>query len=266
MARRQEKIVMVTAYDYRSAVIAEEAGVDIVFVGDTLAMVVLGYPSTVPVSLDEMIIFMQAVSRGAHNPLLLGDMPFGSYLSPDQAVVSAARLVKEGGMEAVKLEGGREVCDVVEAVTRRGMPVMGHIGLTPQTTAAHGGYHVKGKKAAAARRLIDDATALEEAGAFAVVLELVPVEVAAIISDRLTVPTIGIGSGGSCDGQVLVWHDMLGLSDVYGRHVKRYANLHDATLEAISEYAADVRAGSFPGDEQTWHMPEDELPALTATA
>jgi 3-methyl-2-oxobutanoate hydroxymethyltransferase len=264
MAAGGQKIVMLTAYDHPSAMIAEEAGIDIAFVGDSLAMLVLGLPSTVPVKLDEMLVFMKAVSRGAHSPLLLGDMPFGSFLHPDQAVSNAARILKEGGMDAVKLEGGLEVADVVAAITRRGIPVMGHIGLTPQTSGAHGGYRLQGKKAGQAMKLVDDALALEGAGAFAVVLELVPGEVAKMVSERLTIPTIGIGSGADCDGQVLVWHDLLGLSTAYGKHVRQYANLHEVTLDAVTTYAADVRSERFPSEEQTWHMSDAEHRSLMA--
>jgi 3-methyl-2-oxobutanoate hydroxymethyltransferase len=266
MADHNEKIAMLTVYDHPSAMIAEEAGLDIAFVGDSLAMLVLGHPSTVPITLDEMLVFMAAVARGACTPLLLGDMPFGSFLEPNQAVANAARIVKEGGMDAVKLEGGAEMCDVVAAIVRRGIPVMGHIGLTPQTSSAHGGYRVQGRKAAQANRLTNDALALEEAGAFAVVLELVPAEVAQTISDRVAIPTIGIGSGAGCDGQVLVWHDLLGMSGAYGRHVRRYADIRAASLAAVTAYVEDVRSGRFPSEEQTWHMSEAEQRSFAAIA
>ena len=202
---------------------------------------------------------MKAVSRGARTPLLLGDMPFGSFLDPDQAVLNAARIVKEGGMDAVKTRGRRGGHGCCGSHRSRGIPVMGHIGLTPQTSGAHGGYRVQGKKAEAGLRLIQDAQALENAGAFGVVLELVPGEVAQQVSDHVSIPTIGIGSGVTCAGQVLVWHDLLGLSSAYGRHVRQYADLHAVTLGAIGEYAADVRAGRFPSEEQTWHMSDQEL-------
>lgn len=266
MAEKSEHIAMLTVYDHPSALIAEDAGLDIAFVGDSLAMLVLGYPSTVPVTLDEMLVFMKAVSRGAHSPLLLGDMPFGSYLGPEQAVMNASRIIKEGGMDAVKLEGGDGVCDVVHAIEHRGIPVMGHIGLTPQTSSAHGGYRVQGRKATQAQRLMDDAVALEAAGAFGIVLELVPVEVAQAISDRLAIPTIGIGSGAGCDGQVLVWHDLLGLSSAYGRHVRQYANLYETSLDAVRAYIEDVRSGRFPSEDQTWHMSEGEKRSFAAIA
>lgn len=266
MADRSDKIVMLTVYDHPSAVIAEEAQIDVAFVGDSLAMLVLGHRSTVPVTLEEMLIFMKAVSRGAHSPLLLGDMPFGSYLTPDEAVHAAARIIKEGRMHAVKLEGGAEVCDVIHAIVRRGIPVMGHIGLTPQTSSAHGGYRVQGRKAEQAKRLMEDAVALESAGAFAVVLELVPREVAEVIGKRLKIPTIGIGSGPECDGQVLVWHDLLGLSGTHGKHVRQYADLHRISVEAVTAYAADVRSKRFPGEEEAWHMSEEELRSFTPLA
>lgn len=222
-------------------------------------MAVLGYDATVPVTLSEMLVFMRAVARGAKAPLLVGDLPFGSYLDPRQAVTSSAAVVKEGGMDAVKLEGGANVADIVSAIVNVGIPVMGHIGLTPQTAAAHGGFKVQGRGARQARKLVDDAVALEEAGAFAIVLETIPLEVAGVISDRVTVPTIGIGSGNRCDGQVLVWHDLLGISSGYGRHVRPYAELGQAISVGIKSYAADVRTGQFPGEEQSWHMAEEEL-------
>jgi 3-methyl-2-oxobutanoate hydroxymethyltransferase len=259
MAARDEKIVMVTAYDHPSARLAEEAGVDVILVGDSAAMAVLGYDGTVPVTLEEMLVFMRAVARGAHIPLLVGDLPFGSYIDSDTAVKSSASVLKEGGMDAVKLEGGTSVADIVSAIVKVGIPVMGHIGLTPQTSRAHGGFKVQGRGAPQARKLVDDAVALEDAGAFAVVLETIPVEVAAVITDRLTIPTIGIGSGVRCDGQVLVWHDLLGISSAYGRHVKPYAHLDEAMRSGVQSYAADVRSGRFPGEEQSWHMAEEEL-------
>ncbi|HZT97531.1 MAG TPA: 3-methyl-2-oxobutanoate hydroxymethyltransferase [Chloroflexota bacterium] len=266
MKRRSEKIVMLTTYDYPAARIAEEAGVDIAFVGDSLAMLVLGHSSTVPVTLDEMLVFMKAVSRGASAPLLLGDLPFGSYLQPSTAIESSGRIIKEGGMDAVKLEGGKDVAAVVRAIVGAGVPVMGHIGLTPQTSGAHGGFKVQGRRADQARRLVEDALALEEAGVFGVVLETIPVEVAASITERLTVPTIGIGSGIGCDGQVLVWHDMLGISGAYGRHVKQYATLAATMLEAVRAYGEDVRAKRFPDEDQTWHMAEEELELFAAVS
>lgn len=266
MARQGEKIVMLTAYDFPSAQIVQEAGVDIAFVGDSLAMLMLGHDSTVPVTLDEMLVFMKAVARGARTPLLLGDLPFGSYLELGQAVANAGRLIKEGGMDAVKLEGGAKMCDIVAAIVDRDIPVMGHIGLTPQTSGPHGGYRVRGRRTEAAMRLVDDALALQEAGAFAVVLELVPVEVASAISDRLEIPTIGIGSGIGCDGQVLVWHDVLGLSLSHGRHVRRYADLRRDILASVRTFANDVRGGQFPSEDESWHMPAEEREAFGTLA
>ncbi len=266
MKRKRQKIVMLTTYDYPSARIAETADIDIAFVGDSLAMLVLGYDSTVPVTLDEMLVFMKAVARGASSPLLLGDLPFGSYLTPSQAIESSGRIIKEGGMDAVKLEGGSNVCEVVRAIVKTGIPVMGHIGLTPQTSGAHGGFKVQGRRAEQAKTLAEDAYALQEAGAFAIVLETVPVEVAEAITRRLSIPTIGIGSGIECDGQVLVWHDMLGISGAYGRHVKQYAELGDAMIAAATAYTDDVRASRFPDEAQTWHMADEELLAFTADA
>jgi 3-methyl-2-oxobutanoate hydroxymethyltransferase len=265
MTAKHEKIVMLTVYDYPSAVIAEEAQIDIAFVGDSLAMLVLGHDSTVAVTMDEMLVFMKAVSKGARTPLLLGDMPFGSFLEPELAVYNASRILKEGRMDAVKLEGGAGISDVVSAIARRDIPVMGHIGLTPQTSGAHGGFKVQGRRASQAERLLDDALALEKAGAFAIVLELVPIEVAEVISRRLTIPTIGIGSGLACDGQVLVWHDVLGQSvSPYGRHVRQYANIHSVTLSAVRAYCQDVRAGEFPSERETWHMKPDEATSFAS--
>jgi 3-methyl-2-oxobutanoate hydroxymethyltransferase len=263
MADRGEKIVMVTTYDYPSARLVEEAGLDIAFVGDSLAMTVLGYESTVPVTLDEMLVFMKAVARGARTPLLLGDLPFGSYSDPQEAIRSSVRVIKEGGMDAVKLEGGAEVAEIVRAITRTGIPVMGHIGLTPQTSSAHGGFKVQGRHAEQARKLVNDALALEAAGAFAIVLETIPMEVAASISARLRIPTIGIGSGAHCDGQVLVWHDLLNfVQGAQGRHVKHYADLNSVIATALRQYADEVRAGVFPAEEHAWHMKEEELEAF----
>jgi 3-methyl-2-oxobutanoate hydroxymethyltransferase len=256
MTAQRDPIVMLTAYDFPSAQVAQEAGVDIIFVGDSVAMVMLGYESTVPVSLEEMLVFMRAVARGARTPLLLGDMPFGTYLTPEQGLGCAARLLKEGGMDAVKLEGGRMVADVVRALSHRGIPVMGHIGLTPQTAGPYGGFKRQGRTASRARELVEDALALQAAGAFGVVLELVPDEVAAAISAQLEIPTIGIGSGPRCDGQVLVWHDALGWSTTYGRHVRPFADLRAQTLAGLQRYVGEVRSGDFPGPDQTFHMSE----------
>lgn len=267
MTDRGEKIVMVTTYDYPSSLLVEESDIDIAFVGDSLAMTVLGYDSTTPITLDEMLVFMRAVARGAHTPLLLGDLPFGAYSNPDLGVQSSVRVLKEGRMDAVKLEGGEEVADTVHAITRAGIPVMSHIGLTPQTSAAHGGFKVQGRRADQARKLVEDALTLQDAGAFGVVLETIPAEVAEVISRRLRIPTIGIGSGPQCDGQVLVWHDMLGFSrEKYGRHAKQFADLNATIRPALQQYAHEVRGGKFPGEDNTWHMAEEELQVFAATA
>jgi 3-methyl-2-oxobutanoate hydroxymethyltransferase len=267
LKRRRERIVMVTAYDAPAARLADEAGIELVLVGDSAAMVMLGHESTLPVTLDEMIFLTRAVTRGARRPLVIGDMPFGSYEQSDEhAVESAIRLVKEGGADAVKLEGGAgRMASRVRAIAESGIGVMGHIGLTPQSATKLGGFRAQGRTAGAARKLYNDALALEAAGAFAIVLEAVPEAVANAITVALTVPTIGIGAGASCDGQVLVWHDLLG---VYRggtpRFVKRYAELADDILTALKHYAADVRDRSFPEEQHTYSIPEDELAEFEA--
>jgi 3-methyl-2-oxobutanoate hydroxymethyltransferase len=252
LKRRGTPIVMVTAYDLPSARAAEEAGVDLVLAGDTAAMTVLGYPSTVPVGFDEMISLTQAVRRGLRTPLLVGDLPFGSYeRSHEQAIASAQRLVKEGGADVVKFEGsspGR-----ARAIVSAGIPTMGHLGLTPQT--AHGVFRAQARTSDAAMRLVDDALALEAAGCFALVLEAVPSAVAAVVTQRLRIPTIGIGAGAYTDGQVLVLNDLLGLFDEFQpRFVKRYANLRREMARAVSAYAEEVRSRAFPADEHSYSM------------
>jgi 3-methyl-2-oxobutanoate hydroxymethyltransferase len=258
-ARRGEPIVMVTAYDLPSAAAAEEAGVDLVLAGDTAAMTVLGYPSTDRVTLDEMLVLTRAARRGLRTPLLIGDLPFGSYeRSHQQAIASAQRLVKEGGVDAVKFEGAAP--RRASALVRAGMPVMGHLGLTPQTTTAlGGGFKAQARTAAAARKLIEDALALEAAGCFALVLEAVPAEVAAAVTQRLHIPTIGIGAGPATDGQVLVLNDLLGIFDDFEpRFVKRYAHLRREMVSAVAAFAAEVRARRFPAQEHCYGMdPED---------
>ncbi len=263
---RGEPITMLTAYDYPTALALEEAGIDAILVGDSLGMVVLGYETTLPVTMDDMIRHSQAVRRGAKTPLLIGDMPFLAYQADvAEAVRNAGRFLKEGGMDAVKLEGGREVVATVRAIADAGIPVMGHIGLTPQSIHKLGGFRTQGKTAAAARRLIEDAHALEEAGCFSIVLESVPEPVARLISQRLHIPTIGIGAGPGCDGQVLVTHDLLGLFDRFTpRFVKRYAELHAEMKRAFHAYIADVAAGTFPGPENSTPMGEAEWTALLA--
>jgi len=262
MKRRGEKIVMVTAYDAPGARFAEDAGIDVILVGDTAAMVVLGHEgTTVPVTMDEMLFLTRTVARAARHPVVIGDMPFGSFqVSDEKAVENAVRFVKEAGADAVKLEGAGPSLSRVRAIVDAGIPVMGHVGLTPQSATMLGGFKTQGKTADKARLLVQGALALEQAGAFAVVLEAVPVPVAAEITRRLTVPTIGIGAGRACDGQVLVYHDLLGLTEGHlPRFVKRYANLSREIRDALEHYAEEVRAGTFPEDEHTYEMPDEEL-------
>ena len=266
MKERGEKIVMVTAYDAPGARFADEAGVDLILVGDTAAMVVLGHEGTTPVTMDEMLFMTRTVARTAHRPIVIGDLPFGSYqVSDELAVENAIRFVKEAGADVVKLEGAGPSLSRVQAIVGAGIPVMGHVGLTPQSATMLGGFKAQGRTAAKALQLVADARALEAAGCFAVVLEAVPPAVAARISEALHVPTIGIGAGPDCDGQVLVYHDLLGLYEGRApRFVKRYANLGGEIRRALGEYVADVRSGAFPGDEHTYSMPEDELAGFEA--
>lgn len=256
---RREAISMVTAYDYPSARAADQAGVDGILVGDSLAMVVLGYDSTLPVTMDEMLHHARAVRRGAQQALLVGDLPFMSYqVDVGQALRNAGRYLKEAGMDAVKMEGGRALAPTIEALVRSGIPVQGHIGLTPQHVRRLGGYRVQGRTAEAARDLLDDARALEDAGCFSVVLESVPARLAADITSRLSVPTIGIGAGPETSGQILVFHDLLGIEDrLHPRFVKRYAALGDSIEDALQRYRADVEAGRFPAAEHTYTMPDE---------
>jgi 3-methyl-2-oxobutanoate hydroxymethyltransferase len=264
MKRRGEKIVMVTAYDAPGARFAEDAGIDVVLVGDTAAMVVLGHEGTVPVTMDEMLFLTKTVARAARRPVVVGDMPFGSYqVSDEDAVRNAIRFVKEGGADAVKLEGAGPSVSRVRAIVGAGIPVMGHVGLTPQSATMLGGFKTQGKTAAKARQVIADARELEAAGCFSVVLEAIPAPVAARITDELSIPTIGIGAGAACDGQVLVYHDLLGLSEGHlPRFVKRYANLSREIRDALEAYAADVRSGAFPEAEHTYAMPQEEAALL----
>jgi 3-methyl-2-oxobutanoate hydroxymethyltransferase len=252
--KRGEKVVMMTCYDYPSARLLEAAGVDILFIGDTLGMVVLGYDTTVPVTMEEMLHHTKAVVRGSSRAHVLADMPFMSYqTSPEDALRNAGRLLKEGGAQSVKLEGGVRVADTVRFVVDAGIPVMGHIGLTPQSINQLGGYKVQGKTPAAAVRLINDALALEQAGAYAVVLECVPAPLAQTISERLAIPTVGIGAGPHCDGQVQVFHDLLGLfEDFVPKHAKRYAELGSEITTAVRAYAEEVRTGRFPTEKESF--------------
>jgi 3-methyl-2-oxobutanoate hydroxymethyltransferase len=264
MKKRRERIVMVTAYDYPSGSLADAAGVDIVLVGDSAAMTVLGYESTVPATMDEMVMLTRAAVRGAKRPLVVADMPFGSFqISDEEAVRNAVRFVKEAGADAVKVEGAGLTVSRVLALVGVGVPVMGHIGLTPQSATMLGGFRAQGRTSARARQLLEDARTLEQAGCFSLVLEAVPAPVAARITEDLAIPTIGIGSGRECDGQVLVFHDLLGLYQGKApRFVKRYAELAPEIQGAIERYAADVRSGTFPGDEHTYSIPDEELAAF----
>lgn len=262
--RRGEPLVMVTCYDYPSARIVEEAGVDLVLVGDTAAMTVLGYDSTVPVTVDELLVLVKAVRRGLRSPLLVGDLPFGSYeVSDEQAVRTAQRFLKEGGCDAVKLEGGGVMIDRARAIASTGIPVIGHVGLTPQTATAVGGFKAQGRTAERALRVVEDALALQEAGCCAVVFEAIPAPVAEVAMERIEIPVIGIGAGSATDGQVLVWHDLLGLYE-WGspRFVKRYAELRPEILGALQSYAGEVRAGEFPTSEYTYSIDPAELDEL----
>jgi 3-methyl-2-oxobutanoate hydroxymethyltransferase len=266
MKRRGEKIVVVTAYDAPSGLLADEAGVDLILVGDTAGMVMHGHPSTVPVLMDEMIFMTRWVTRGARRPIVIGDLPFGSYqVSDEEAVRNAIRFVKEGGADVVKLEGAGPMVPRVRAIIEAGVPVMGHVGLTPQTATALGGFKAQGRTAGKAKRLEEDALALEAAGCFAIVLEAVPAAVASRVTAGLRVPTIGIGAGAGCDGQVLVWHDLLGFTESAPRFVKRYAEIGAEIRRALEHYVDDVRGGRFPEEQHTYAMPAEELAALERT-
>ena len=264
MKAKGEKIPMVTTYDYTSARLADAAKIPIVLVGDSLGMVVLGYDSTIPVTMEDMIHHVKMVARGAQQALVVADMPFMSYqVDQAQALTNAARLLQEGGAQTVKLEGGESVAGTVHRIVECGIPVMGHVGLTPQSVNGFGGYRVQGRLQQEAVQLLKDAKALEDAGAYAVVLELVPTALARLISQRLTVPTIGIGAGPGCDGQVQVLHDMLGLfTDFVPKHAKRYANLGEDINEAFVRYAKEVRSGEFPTERESFTMDEDILNEL----
>ncbi len=259
-------IVMVTAYDAPSGRLADAAGVDMILVGDSAAMTVLGHDSTVPASMDEMLVLTRAVRRGARRPLIVADMPFGSFqVSNELAVTNAIRFVKDAGADAVKLEGAGPMLDRARAIVGAGVPVMGHIGLTPQSATALGGFKAQGRTAAKAAQLVSDALALERAGCFCLVLEAVPTPVAAKITSVLTIPTIGIGAGPAVDGQVLVWHDLLGLYDGHApRFVKQYAQLAGAIQDAVEQYVGDVREHRFPEEVHTYGMPEEEREAFEA--
>jgi 3-methyl-2-oxobutanoate hydroxymethyltransferase len=261
MKARRQPIVMVTAYDAPGGRLADAAGADIILVGDSAAMVMLGHDSTVPATVEEMLVLTRAVTRGARRPLVVADMPFGSFqVSDEAAIANAVRFVKEAGAEAVKVEGAGPTLSRVRALVGAGVPVMAHIGLTPQSATMLGGFKAQGRTAEKAVRLVDDALALEAAGAFSLVLEAVPAPVAARITETLRIPTIGIGAGVDCDGQVLVWHDLLGLYEGRApRFVKQYADLAGDIRAALETYAADVRERRFPEEQHTYSMPEEEL-------
>jgi 3-methyl-2-oxobutanoate hydroxymethyltransferase len=266
LKRRGQPLAMVTAYDFPSGRIADEAGVELVLVGDSAGMVVLGNESTVPVTMEELLMLTRAVTRGAKRPLVIADMPFGSFqVSDDAAVENAVRFVKEAGADAVKLEGAGPTLSRVQAIVGAGVPVMGHVGLTPQSATMLGGFKAQGRTAEKAERLYEDALALEAAGCFAIVLEAVPAPVAAAVTDMLRVPTIGIGAGAACDGQVLVWHDLLGLYEGKApRFVKRYADLASEARRALEAYVEDVREGRFPEEQHTYTIPDEELEGFEA--
>ena len=268
MKRRGKRIAMITAYDYTSARIVEEAGVDIILVGDSLGQVVLGYDSTVPVTMEDMLHHIKAVARGSQKTHIVGDLPFMSYqASRSEAIRNAGRLLKEGGAQSVKLEGGSHIAKSMRRIVRAGIPVMGHVGLTPQSVNQLGGYRIQGRTTKAAVDLIEDAKAVEDAGAYAIVLEGVPSQLAQIVTQRLTIPTIGIGAGVHCDGQVQVFHDMMGLySDFTPKHARKYANLAADMSGAVADYIRDVRAQSFPSEDESFTLAPEVLAELTSEA
>lgn len=261
--RKGARLAMLTAYDYPSAKLVAEAGVDLILVGDSLGMVVLGYDSTIPVTMEDMLHHTRAARRGAPEAFLIADLPFLSYGTVEQALANSARLMKEAGADSIKLEGGAEVAPIVEALVRAGVPVLGHVGLTPQTASALGGYKLQGKDEANARRILDGAAALEQAGVWGVVLELVPAQLARLVTARISVPTIGIGAGADCDGQVLVFHDLVGLfSGFTPTFVKRYAEAGNTIRDAVARYAEEVRSGAFPAEKQSFAINEEVLKRL----
>lgn len=265
MKNEGKKITMLTAYDYPMALLEDRAGIDIILVGDSLGMTVLGYENTIPVTMDEMIHHTKAVTRGAKYALVIGDMPFMSYNASEyDAIFNAGRFMKEGKADAVKLEGGASVKEIVRAIVKAGIPVMGHIGLTPQTISMLGGFKVQGKDAQGAQKIIEDALSLEDAGAFSVLVEAIPAPITKRITERLKVPVIGIGAGVHCDGQVLVVHDMLGLFDRFTpKFAKRYVNLSEQMLKAFETYREEVLNGVFPTDQHSFHIDAKELEKLT---
>ena len=264
MKKDKKKISMITAYSYPQAQCVDEAGIDIILVGDSLGMVELGYKDTVPVTMDEMLNHTKAVMRGVTRAHVVGDMPFMSYnISKEQAITNAGILYKDGGADSIKLEGGQEMAATVSAIVKAGIPVFGHIGLTPQTAGMLGGFKVQGKSLDQARKVVDDALALEAAGAFAIVLEAIPRQLAALITEKLKIPTIGIGGGVDCDGQVLVLHDLVGLFKRFTpKFVKVYADLYSVQLDAVKKYVGEVKDGSFPAEEHTFTMKEEAVAEL----
>ena len=264
MKRKGEKVVMLTAYDYPSARLAEEAGVDMLLVGDSLGMVVLGYESTLPVTMEDMLHHVKPVVRGSERAMVVADMPFMSYQAGlGDAMRNAGRFLQEGGAQAVKLEGGFHMAETVRRLVQVGIPVVGHIGLTPQSVNQLSGYKVQGRTPEAAERLLEDAVALDQAGAFCIVLETIPAPLGKLISERIAVPTVGIGAGPDCDGQVQVWHDLLGLYTRFvPKHVKQFAQLQQVVKEAVGSYAAEVRSGEFPTGKESFRMDEALLSAL----
>ncbi len=266
MKAKGEKIPMITGYDYTTAKAVDQVGIPLLLVGDSLGMVVLGYESTVSVTMEDMLHHVKAVTRGAKSSMVIADLPFMSYnLDTSQALANAGRLIQEGGASSVKLEGGERMAETIRRIVECGIPVMGHIGLTPQAVNGLGGYRVQGRGREEAAQLLKDALALEQAGAFAVVLEMVPAPLACVISKRLTIPTIGIGAGAGCDGQVQVIHDMLGLfTDFVPKHARQYAHLADVISDALSRYADEVRNGSFPSAKESFKMDEAVLEGLAA--
>ena len=265
MKRNGEKIPMITAYDYTSAQLVERAGIPLILVGDSLGQVVLGYDSTVPVTMDEMVHHIKTVVRGAQRAHVVGDLPFLSYHADvPEAIRNAGRLLKEGGAQSVKLEGGRSQAETVSRIVESGIPVMGHIGLTPQSVNQLGGYRVQGRSLKDAVRLMEDARALEEAGAYAIVLECVPAQLAGMITERVGVPTIGIGAGAGCDGQVQVFHDMMGLyQDFVPKHARQYAQLGQTIVEATQNYVRDIETEQFPDDSESFKLSDSVLEALS---
>ncbi len=264
MKQKGEKITMLTAYDYSTAKIVDEVGIPLILVGDSLGMVVLGYESTIPVTMEEMLHHTKAVARGTKRAMVIGDMPFMTYhISTEDALRNAARFIQEGGAQAVKLEGGVTVAEKVRSIVSCGIPVMGHIGLTPQSIHQLGGFRVQGKTLEAAKKLLKDAHALEDAGAFAIVLETIPTQLATFITQSINIPTIGIGAGAGCDGQVLVINDLLGsFTEFVPKHAKQYAKLADIMSNTITQYYNEVKDGSFPTDEQGFSMDESILAEL----